>query len=290
MSAALVDSIAALRARLEPLRRAGKTIGLVPTMGALHAGHIALMRRARRESDCVVLSIFVNPIQFDRNDDFERYPRPMDTDLRVCEQEGVDLVFAPGAAEMYPRPQRAFVEVETLSEHLCGKFRPGHFRGVATVVAKLFGIVQPARAYFGEKDAQQLAVIRRMVADLNLPLAIVEVATVREDDGLAISSRNVQLNGEQRRAATVLYRALAAARDRIAGGERDAAEVKRTAAEVLAQEPSVRVEYFEIVDSEEMQPVDRIETRVRIAGAEWAGTTRLIDNVSAGVDAAGGPA
>jgi pantoate--beta-alanine ligase len=279
MSVELADSIAALRAFLAPLRRAGKTIGLVPTMGALHAGHIELMRQAHRESDAVVVSIFVNPIQFDRQEDLERYPRPMAGDLRVCEQEGVDVVFAPPAAEMYPRPQRSFVEVETLTDTLCGKFRPGHFRGVATVVAKLFHIVEPGRAYFGEKDAQQLAVIRRMVADLNMPLEIVEVPTKREEDGLAISSRNAHLDAGQRRVAPVLYRALAAARDQVAEGEREAAAVKQQALKLLEQQPAVRVEYFEVVDHEEMQPVERIEKPVRIAAAVWVGETRLIDNV-----------
>jgi pantoate--beta-alanine ligase len=279
MSVELADSIAALRARLDPLRRTGKVIGLVPTMGALHVGHVELIRRARRESDCVVVSIFVNPIQFDRIDDFDRYPRPMADDLRVCEQEGVDVVFAPRAAEMYPRPQRAFVEVETLTDHLCGEFRPGHFRGVATVVTKLFNIVQPGRAYFGEKDAQQLAVIRRLVADLNMPLAIVEVPTVRESDGLAISSRNAQLTAEQRRSAAILYRALAAAREQVAHGEREAAAIKQRALTLLSEQPAVRLEYLEVVDSEEMQPVERIEKPVRIAAAVWVGATRLIDNV-----------
>jgi pantoate--beta-alanine ligase len=279
MSVELADSIAALRARLDPLRRTGKVIGLVPTMGALHVGHVELIRRARRESGCVVVSIFVNPIQFDRNDDFDRYPRPMADDLRVCEQEGVDVVFVPRAAEMYPRLQRAFVEVETLTDHLCGEFRPGHFRGVATVVTKLFNIVQPGRAYFGEKDAQQLAVIRRLVADLNMPLAIVEVPTVRESDGLAISSRNAQLTAEQRRSATILYQALAAAREQAAHGEREAAAIKQRALTLLSEQPAVRLEYLEVVDSEEMQPVERIEKPVRIAAAVWVGATRLIDNV-----------
>lgn len=278
MSVELADSISALRTGLAPLRRAGKSIGLVPTMGALHAGHVELIRRARRESDCVVVSIFINPIQFDRKEDFERYPRPVDEDMRVCESEQVDLVFAPRAAEMYPQPQRAFVEVESLTDHLCGAFRPGHFRGVATVVTKLFNVVQPGRAYFGEKDAQQLAVIRRMVADLNMPLTIVEVPTVREQDGLAISSRNAHLSDEERRIAPIVYQALAAARDLIASGERDAAVVKRKALAVMEQ-PAVRVEYFEVVDREEMQPVERIEKPVRIAAAVWVGKTRLIDNV-----------
>jgi pantoate--beta-alanine ligase len=279
MSVALADSVAALRARLEPLRREGKTIGLVPTMGALHAGHVELIRRARSESDCVVVSIFVNPIQFDRQDDFERYPRPVDDDLRVCEESGADIVFAPRPAEMYPRPQRAFVDVGALTDHLCGKFRPGHFRGVATVVAKLFNIVQPTRAYFGEKDAQQLAVIRRMAADLNMPLTIVEVPTVRESDGLAISSRNVHLNAAERRSATILHQALAASRECVTQGRRDAAAVKRAGLDVLARQPDARVEYFDVVDSDEMQPVDRIDRPVRIAAAVWIGKTRLIDNV-----------
>jgi pantoate--beta-alanine ligase len=248
-------------------------------MGALHVVHVELIRRARRESDCVVVSIFVNPIQFDRNDDFDRYPRPIGDDLRVCEQESVDVVFAPRAAEIYPRPQRAFVEVETLTDYLCGAFRPGHFRGVATVVTKLFNIVQPDRAYFGEKDAQQLAVIRRMVADLNMPLTIIEVPTLREDSGLAMSSRNAQLSAEQRRSATVLYQALAAAREQVERGERDAAAIKQQALALLARQPAVRLEYLEVVDSEEMQPVERIERPVRIAAAVWVGATRLIDNV-----------
>jgi pantoate--beta-alanine ligase len=279
MSVELADTIAALRARLAPLRREAKAIGLVPTMGALHAGHVELIRRAGRECDCVVVSIFVNPIQFDRKDDFERYPRPVAGDMGVCGREGVDVVFAPSASEMYPRPQRSFVEVEALTDHLCGKFRPGHFRGVATVVAKLFSVVQPQRAYFGEKDAQQLAVIRRMVADLNLPLTIVEVPTVRESDGLAISSRNAYLNAEQRRSAAVLYQALTAARELAAQGQREAAAVKQEGLAVLARQPDVRVEYFEVVDSDEMQPVERMERPVRIAAAVWVGTTRLIDNV-----------
>jgi pantoate--beta-alanine ligase len=279
MSVELAESIAALRARLKPLRRSGKSIGLVPTMGALHAGHIELIRRARRESDCVAVSIFVNPIQFNRQDDFEQYPRPLADDLQVCEREGVDVVFAPSAAEMYPGAQRTFVDVEVLTDLLCGKFRPGHFRGVATVVTKLFNIVQPGRAYFGEKDAQQLAVIRRLVADLNLPLTIVEVTTVRESDGLAVSSRNVHLNAGERRSATALYRALAAAREQVARGERDAAALRCRALDVLAQQPEVRVEYFEVVDSNEMQPVERVEKPVRIAAAVWVGKTRLIDNV-----------
>jgi pantoate--beta-alanine ligase len=281
MSVELVDSIAKLRERLAAVRRLGKTIGLVPTMGALHSGHVELLRRARQGSDFVVVSIFVNPIQFDRQDDFHRYPRPMADDLRMCEREGADLVFTPSADEMYPSPQLAFVDVELLTEHLCGGFRPGHFRGVATVVAKLFNIVQPDLAYFGEKDAQQLAVIRRMTADLNLPLTIVEVPTVRERDGLAVSSRNVHLTPDQRQVANVLYKALTAAREQVRSGEPSASLIRETATGILARQPAVRVEYLEVVDAERMQPVAIIEGPVRIAGAIWVGSTRLIDNVLA---------
>ncbi|MFB3829499.1 MAG: pantoate--beta-alanine ligase [Bryobacteraceae bacterium] len=266
-----------LRALLAPRRN----IGFVPTMGALHAGHGSLIERAVRESDCVVVSVFVNPIQFNSSSDFARYPRPLENDLRFCEQAGAHVVFAPEVADMYPQPQKTFVEVEGVTEKLCGEFRPGHFRGVATVVAKLLNIVRPDRAYFGEKDAQQLAVIRRMVRDLNMPVEIVEVPTVREPDGLALSSRNVHLSPAERGAAPVLYRSLRAAAAMIAAGAHDPEAVKARARELLAAEPLVRLEYLEIVDPGEMQPVARIQAPVRIAIAAWLGSTRLIDNILA---------
>lgn len=281
MSLELVHTIAETRARIAEARRQGRTIEFVPTMGALHEGHGSLMDRARRPRGFLVVSIFVNPIQFDRADDYERYPRTLEADLEFCQARGVDLVFAPPIEEMYPQPQRAFVEVTGLTEHLCGRFRPGHFRGVTTVVAKLFGIVQPDRAYFGEKDAQQLAVVRRMVQDLNLPVEIVACPTVREADGLAMSSRNRRLSPEQRRAAPAIYRALQAAAAQVAAGRRDPAEVRRAALAVLESEPLLRTEYFEIVDPGEIQPVAEIEREVLIACAVWAGTTRLIDSVRA---------
>lgn len=281
MSLELVHTIAETRARIAEARRQGRTIEFVPTMGALHEGHGSLMDRARRLRGFLVVSIFVNPIQFDRADDYERYPRTLEADLEFCQARGVDLVFAPPIEEMYPQPQRAFVEVTGLTEHLCGRFRPGHFRGVTTVVAKLFGIVQPDRAYFGEKDAQQLAVVRRMVQDLNLPVEIVACPTVREADGLAMSSRNRRLSPEQRRAAPAIYRALQAAAAQVAAGRRDPAEVRRAALAVLESEPLLRTEYFEIVDPGEIQPVAEIEREVLIACAVWAGTTRLIDSVRA---------
>lgn len=281
MSLELVHTIAETRARVAEARRQGRTIEFVPTMGALHEGHGSLMDLARRPHGFLVVSIFVNPIQFDRADDYERYPRTLDADVEFCRARGVDLVFAPSIEEMYPQPQRAFVEVQGLTEHLCGRFRPGHFRGVTTVVAKLFGIVQPDRAYFGEKDAQQLAVVRRMVQDLNMPVEIVACPTVREADGLAMSSRNRRLSPEERRAAPAIYRALQVAAAQVAAGQRDPAEVRRAALAVLENEPLLRTEYFEIVDPEEIQPVARIEREVLIACAVWAGTTRLIDSVRA---------
>jgi len=271
----VVESIAELRSRLQNQRETG----LVPTMGALHAGHAKLIETARSESDCVVVSIFVNPLQFDRKDDLDRYPRSLDGDVALCEKLGVDLIFAPSAVEMYPKPLICTVEVGRIGDHLCGPFRPGHFRGVATVVMKLLQIVQPHRAYFGEKDAQQLAVIRRMVSDFNVPTAIVEVPTVREPDGLAMSSRNRHLSETQRRSATVLYESLRRSAGMISAGERDAALIKKAATGGMTRMADVRLEYFDIVDPEEIQPVSRIEGPVRVAGAIWVGSTRLIDNM-----------
>lgn len=278
MSCQPIPSIAALRRTLAAVRHSGKTIGLVPTMGALHAGHGRLIEEARAATDFVVVSVFVNPIQFNRQDDYARYPRTLSGDVRFAEERGAAVVFAPPEEEMYPRPLETFVEVPRLAEHLCGAFRPGHFRGVATVVAKLLNIVQPDRAYFGEKDAQQLAVIRRMVADLNLPVEIVGVPIVRQPDGLALSSRNQLLSPEGRIAATALYRALSQARKAIAGGETDPAAVKQAALAALA---GWTVEYMEVVDADDMQPVARIGGPVRVAVAAWLEGVRLIDNVAA---------
>jgi len=274
-----VQTIKEIRDALKAGRRHGTTIGLVPTMGALHVGHERLLDVARSECDVSVVSIFVNPLQFGPNEDYERYPRTFDQDIEICERHGVDFVFAPATGEMYPLPQLTLVEVTRVSEKLCGSFRPGHFRAVATVVLKLFNIVQPHRAYFGEKDMQQLAVIRRMTADLNLPLTIVPVPTVREADGLAVSSRNRYLDSEQRKLAPLLYRALQEAAERIRSGEKDAAKIREAGLGVFAEAPLVRVEYLEVVDPDEMQPVTRVCLPVRIAGAVWVGSTRLIDNI-----------
>ncbi|MCZ2146692.1 MAG: pantoate--beta-alanine ligase [Bryobacterales bacterium] len=276
----LVTTIRGMREHLAKVRREGRSIGLVPTMGALHDGHCALMDRARRETDYVAVSIFVNPIQFDRPDDYRAYTIDLTADLETCRKHGVDVVFAPSAAEMYKPGARTYVEAPGVSDFLCGQFRPGHFRGVATVVNKLLNIVSPDIAYFGEKDAQQLAVIEQMVSDLNLPVKVAPVATVREADGLALSSRNRRLSPEERRIAPVVYRSLESARERIAGGETRAAQVKEAALRQLAAEPAIRVEYLEVVDAVTMQPVVEIAAPVRIAAAVWLGATRLIDNVT----------
>jgi pantoate--beta-alanine ligase len=278
---AIVSSVPQTREHLDRARREGKRIGLVPTMGALHAGHASLIERARAECDYVVVSIFVNPLQFGPSEDFQRYPRPIEKDTALCAENGVDLIFAPETSDMYASPQITFVEVTRVTDHLCGAFRPGHFSGVATVVLKLFNIVQPDFAYFGEKDYQQLCVIRRMVKDFNLRLSIVPVPTYRESDGLALSSRNIYLSSEERAVAPALYRALTSARDRIASGETSVAQIKTKSMNMLAAEPLIRVQYFEIVDPDEAQPVGTINGRVRIAAAIFIGKTRLIDNVPA---------
>ncbi|MBI4263216.1 MAG: pantoate--beta-alanine ligase [Acidobacteria bacterium] len=279
MTTELLESIAQLRGRIADARRAGRSVGLVPTMGALHAGHARLMEQARAECQLAVVSIFVNPLQFDRQDDLDRYPRTLEADLDVCARLAVDVVFAPAAAEMYPQPPTCGIEVGRVAEHLCGRFRPGHFRGVATVVMKLFQIVQPDRAYFGEKDAQQLAVIRHLVRDLNVPVRIEAVPTVREADGLALSSRNQRLNAEERELALVLYQSLCEARRQMASGVRDAANVTGAARARIPLDDRLRLEYLEVVDPEDMQPVERIDGPVLVAGALWVGSTRLIDNL-----------
>jgi len=278
MKPELIREIAPLRAAIARRRPGASPIGLVPTMGALHAGHGRLIELARRDCGTVVVSIFVNPIQFNQAEDFKHYPRTLEADLDFCARLGVDLVFAPAEGEMYPAPPLAFVNVERLTDHLCGRFRPGHFRGVATVVMKLFMIVQPDRAYFGQKDAQQLAVVRRMVADLNVPVEIVAVPTVREADGLALSSRNLRLGDQERQAAAVLYQGLEAARQAAAGGLRSASRLKQIAREVFATRSEVRIEYLEIVDGE-MQPIETVSEGALIAVAAWVGATRLIDNM-----------
>ncbi len=276
----ILTTIKETRAYLAGQRIQGYTIGLVPTMGYLHDGHLELMRQARQRCDVVVVSIFVNPKQFGPGEDFEQYPRDMERDAALCRQVGVDAVFAPGVEEMYPPGgSKTYVHVEELTEGLCGTSRPGHFRGVTTVVAKLFNIIQPDVAYFGQKDAQQAIVIQRMAVDLDFPVEIVVVPIVREKDGLAMSSRNVYLSTEQRQAAQVLYRSLAAGQRLVEGGERDAGRVTAVMRDVLASEPLARVDYVEIRDAQSLAPLDTIKGRVLLALAVFIGRTRLIDNM-----------
>jgi pantoate--beta-alanine ligase len=259
-------------------RREGRTVGLVPTMGALHAGHVSLIEAAAAACDFVVVSIFVNPTQFGPGEDFERYPRPIEKDLAICEQHGVDVVFAPSAGEMYPQPQTTWVNVEKLTEPLCGRSRPGHFRGVTTVCAKLFNVVPCDMAFFGQKDAQQATVIRRMVADLNMPLKIVVCPTVREPDGLAMSSRNQYLSPQHRKDATIIYKAILKGQEMILAGATDPSQVIDQMQTLLAQVPALKSEYVSIVDAETLEQIDPLRGRVLIAVAARIGSTRLIDN------------
>ncbi len=276
--AGLVTAIGALREQTERWRQAGP-IGLVPTMGALHAGHARLIDQARRECPRVVVSVFVNPLQFDRDEDLRRYPRQLEADTELCTRHGVDALFAPDVTEMYPTPPACTIDVGRLADHLCGPHRPGHFRGVATIVMKLLQIVQPDRAYFGEKDAQQLAIVRRLVTDFAVPVTIVAVQTVREPDGLALSSRNRHLTPDERRLAPALYQALREADRLIVSGVRDADAIRKAAITHVPSHPSLRLEYFEIVEPDHMQPVTSVTAPVRVAGSLWVGRTRLIDNL-----------
>ena len=259
--------------------KSSKTIGFVPTMGYLHEGHLSLVRRARKENDFVVVSIFVNPIQFGPSEDYERYPRDLERDLKLLEECEVDVVFNPSVSDMYPEGFSTFVEVNGITEVLCGAKRPGHFRGVCTVVAKLFNIVKPTRAYFGKKDYQQLKVIERMVKDLNFDVEIVGCPIVREKDGLAMSSRNVYLNPEERKSATVLYRSLKLASDLYRKGEKDPNVYRKKMEELIKSEPHVKkIDYIEIVDGETLKPVKEVKEGTLIALAVFVGNARLIDN------------
>ena len=259
-------------------KKRGFSVGLVPTMGYLHPGHISLIERARKENDMVVVSIFVNPIQFGPNEDLDKYPRDMAHDREVCEKAGAELIFAPEPSEMYPSENLVFVDIKELGNGLCGAKRPGHFRGVCTVVSKLFNIVLPDRAYFGEKDAQQLAIIRRMVKDLNFGTEIVSCPIVREPDGLAMSSRNLYLSAEERKAALSLSRSLSAAKELMRKGEKDAVKIREAIVAGISAEPLVKIDYAEIVDSADLSPVEKIEKPVLAAAAVYFGKTRLIDN------------
>ncbi|APC07331.1 pantoate--beta-alanine ligase [Neomoorella thermoacetica] len=275
----LLQTIAAVRNYVAAARQRGLSIGLVPTMGYLHEGHLSLARAARQQNDVVIMSIFVNPTQFGPNEDFARYPRDLERDRELAAGAGVDAVFAPAVEEMYPAGYATYVQVEGLTEVLCGASRPGHFRGVTTVVNKLFNIVQPDRAYFGQKDYQQALVIKRMVRDLNFPIEIITIPTVREADGLALSSRNKYLTPEQRRSALSLHRALNLGSDLIKAGEREAAAVRRAMEKEITAWPETRIDYVAISDADTLKPLEKIAGRVLLALAVWVGNTRLIDNV-----------
>jgi len=274
-----ITTAAAMSAISRQAHREGKRVGFVPTMGALHPGHISLVRAAREQTDIVVASIFVNPTQFGPNEDFSKYPRTFEKDSAMLAAEKTDYIFSPSVDEMYPKDATTWVDVEGLSGKLDGRSRPGHFRGVTTVVSKLFNIVQPDLAFFGQKDAAQVAVICKMVRDLNFPVQIVVCPIVRESDGLAMSSRNAYLTPEQRKQALVLSRALKQVEKRAAQGEQAADRLIVTGTQTLAEEPSVRLDYFEIVSPDTLDPVADIKQGALVAVAAYVGTTRLIDNL-----------
>jgi pantoate--beta-alanine ligase len=274
----IVETIAEVRQQVKEWRKEGLSVGLVPTMGYLHEGHKSLIDRAVAENDRVVVSVFVNPMQFGVGEDLESYPRDMERDSALCEAAGASLIFHPEPSEMYPQDFSSFVDMNTLTKGLCGKTRPIHFRGVCTVVSKLFNIVTPDRAYFGQKDAQQLAVIRHMVSDLSYGIEIVGCPIVREEDGLAKSSRNTYLNEEERKAALCLNRSLSAAELAYKNGERKSDALIATIREILEKEPLAKIDYVEVVDWNTLENVDEISGSVLIAIAVYIGKTRLIDN------------
>ncbi len=275
----IVSTIAEVRECVNEWKKEGKTVGFVPTMGYLHEGHMSLIDAAR-ENDKVVVSIFVNPTQFGPNEDLASYPRDLEHDAKMCQEHGVDLIFHPTPEEMYGDNFYSFVDMNVLTQELCGLTRPVHFRGVCTVVTKLFNIVAPNKAYFGQKDAQQLAVVRRMVKDLNMPIEIVGCPIVREADGLAKSSRNTYLSEEERKAALVLSRSIFLAKEMAEKGERDAAKIISAMTEVIEKEPLAKIDYVKAVNSLTMQQVEKIEGEVLVAIAVYIGKTRLIDNVT----------
>lgn len=274
----IAETVSEVRKQVKQWRKEGLSVGLVPTMGFLHEGHKSLIDRAVKENDRVVVSVFVNPTQFGPNEDFESYPRDMDKDASLCEKAGAALVFHPNPEEMYLPGYSTFVDMDTLTKGLCGRTRPTHFRGVCSVVSKLFHIVTPDRAYFGQKDAQQLAVIKHMVRDLNFDIDIVGCPIVREEDGLAKSSRNTYLNQEERTAATVLYRALKEGKKAIESGESDSAKVKEIIVNIINDEPLAKIDYVEIVRFDDLEPAERTDGSILCAIAVYIGKTRLIDN------------
>jgi pantoate--beta-alanine ligase len=274
----IVETIAEVREQVKQWRKEGLTVGLVPTMGYLHEGHKSLIDRAVAENDRVVVSVFVNPMQFGPSEDLESYPRDMDRDAALCEKAGASLIFHPDPSEMYHKDFSSFVDMTTLTGGLCGKTRPIHFRGVCTVVSKLFNIVVPDKAYFGQKDAQQLAVIRHMVSDLNFGIEIVGCPIIREEDGLAKSSRNTYLSAQEREAALILSKSLAKGKEALKAGEVDAAKIRQIILDEIATEPLAKVDYVEVVDWNTLEPVETVKEPVLVAMAVYIGKTRLIDN------------
>ncbi|HOK87372.1 MAG TPA: pantoate--beta-alanine ligase [Fervidobacterium sp.] len=274
----LIQSISEMKLLSQSELSSGKAIGFVPTMGYLHEGHLSLVRKAREENDIVVVSVFVNPTQFGPNEDYNRYPRNLERDLRLLKPIGADYIFNPSVEEMYPENYSVYVDEIDMSKYLCGARRPGHFRGVCTVVMKLFNIVKPTRAYFGQKDAQQFRVLKRMVENLNMDIEMAEMPIVREHDGLAMSSRNIYLSKEERQEAPRLYRSLLEAKQLIDNGEKEVQKVKEAIFKVL-DHPLLKIDYVEIVDEKTLKPVDRIEQPIIIALAVFIGKARLIDNI-----------
>ena len=274
----VVSTVAEVRARVKAWKKEGCSVGLVPTMGYLHEGHGSLITKAREQNDKVVVSIFVNPMQFGPTEDLESYPRDLEKDSAFCESLGADLIFHPEPEEMYHKGFSSYVDMSVLTEELCGLSRPVHFRGVCTVVNKLFNIVQPDRAYFGQKDAQQLAIIKRMVQDLNMDLEIIGCPIVREEDGLAKSSRNTYLSEDERQAALVLSKAVKLGQELVAAGETDAKKIVSEMSELIEKEPLARIDYVKAVDGLTMQQIDTVKTPMLVALAVYIGKTRLIDN------------
>ncbi|MGI6730808.1 MAG: pantoate--beta-alanine ligase [Anaerovoracaceae bacterium] len=275
----IVNAISEVRENIKAWRKEGLTVGFVATMGSLHDGHKSLIDRASKENDRVVVSIFINPLQFGKNEDFDRYPKDIEQDSIICDSAGADLIFNPDVNEMYGENFVTLVDMTGLTETLCGKSRPGHFRGVCTVVTKLFNIVTPDRAYFGQKDAQQAAIVRKMAQDLNMDIEVITCPTVREADGLAKSSRNAYLNNVERKVATVLYGALEAAEHKFQNGSRKSKEIIAAIEEKLGTEKMVEMDYAEVVDLHTLKPISTVKSPALIAVAIYIGKTRLIDNI-----------
>jgi pantoate--beta-alanine ligase len=272
-------SAGSLTKKVFEMKKHGKTIGFVPTMGFLHDGHMSLIRKARQDTDCVIVSIFVNPVQFGPKEDFKKYPRDLKRDFCLCEKEGADIVFTPNAREMYPENYATYINAEKITDKLCGASRPGHFRGVVTVVAKLFNITMPDIAYFGQKDSQQAVVIKRMARDLNMNLKIKVMPIIREKDGLAMSSRNVYLNQQERVQAQSIYKSLELAKELFDSGEIDSRKIINKMKQAVNKQPDARIDYIKIVDTNDLKDIKKISDKALVAMAVWIGKTRLIDNI-----------